>query len=90
MENRKTNEPHIFVLKLLQILDFCFSKLVCLLHLESIRQCYKNNKLKTIAPTRNDEFELPGGSYSVSNIIIPIISIILAKLYQVHHKNMKH
>ena len=28
----------------------------------------KNNKLKTIAPTRNDEFELPKGPYSVSDI----------------------
>ena len=29
---------------------------------------YKNKKLKTIAPTWNDEFELPDGSYSVSDI----------------------
>ena len=33
-----------------------------------IRQQYKNNKLKIIAPTFDDEFELPGGSYSVSDI----------------------
>ena len=32
---------------------------------EKIKQ-YKNNKLKIIAPTRNDEFELPDVSYSVS------------------------
>ena len=34
----------------------------------NIRKQYKNNKLKIIAPTWNDEFELPDGSYSVSDI----------------------
>ena len=34
----------------------------------NIRKQYKNNKRKIIAPTRNDEFELPDGSYSVSDI----------------------
>ena len=34
---------------------------------EYIKQ-YKNNKLKIIAPTWNLEFELPDGSYSVSDI----------------------
>ena len=29
---------------------------------------YKNNKLKTIAPTWNNDFELPDDSYSVSDI----------------------
>ena len=29
---------------------------------------YKNNKFKTSAPTQNEEFELPNGSYSVSDI----------------------
>ena len=33
-----------------------------------IRTTYKNNKLKIIAPTWNDEFELPNNSYSVSDI----------------------
>ena len=36
--------------------------------LKNLRKQYKNNKLKIIAPTRNDEFELPDGSYSVSDI----------------------
>ena len=35
---------------------------------KNIRKQYKNNKLKIIAPTWNDEFQLPGGSYSVSDI----------------------
>ena len=36
---------------------------------KNIRQQYKNNKLKVIAPTWNDEFELPDGSYSLSDIL---------------------
>ena len=35
---------------------------------KNIRKQYKNNKLKIIVSTYNDEFELPDGSYSVSNI----------------------
>ena len=35
---------------------------------KSTRKQYKNNKLKVIAPTRDDEYELPKGSYSVSDI----------------------
>ena len=32
------------------------------------RKLFKNNKLKMIAPTWDDEFELPAGCYSVSDI----------------------
>ena len=35
---------------------------------KNIRAQYKNSKFKIIAPTWNDEFELPDGSYSVSDI----------------------
>ena len=35
---------------------------------KNIRQQYKNNDLKIIAPTWNYEFELPDGSYTVSDI----------------------
>ena len=35
---------------------------------KNIRKQYKNDKLKIIAPTWNDEFELLDGSYSVSDI----------------------
>ena len=35
---------------------------------KNIRKQYKNNKLKIIAVTWNDEFELPDGSYSVSDM----------------------
>ena len=35
---------------------------------KSIKMPYKNNKFKISAPTWNEEFELPLGSYSVSDI----------------------
>ena len=35
---------------------------------KNIRSSYKNNKFKISAPTWNDEFELPDGSYSISDI----------------------
>ena len=35
---------------------------------KNIRKQYKKNKLKIITSTQNDEFELPDGSYSVSDI----------------------
>ena len=35
---------------------------------KNIRKQYKNNKLKIVAPTWNDEFELPDNSYPVSDI----------------------
>ena len=36
--------------------------------LKNIRKKYRNNKLKIITPKCDDEFELPDGSYSVSDI----------------------
>ena len=35
---------------------------------KNIRKQCKNNKIETIAPTWNDEFELADGSFSVSDI----------------------
>ena len=74
-ENSKTNEPKKFALNLSQRLDLRSSnKYVSLQNLsnyytwKNIRKQYKNNKLKLITPTWNDEFELPNGSYSVSDI----------------------
>ena len=62
-ESSKTNEPHKFVLNLSQRLHLKSSnKNVALENLfiydtwKNTRKLYKNNKLKIIAPTRNDEF----------------------------------
>ena len=35
---------------------------------KNIQKSYKNNKFKTSSPTWNEEFQLPDGSYSVSDI----------------------
>ena len=35
---------------------------------KTIEKSYKNNKFKISAPMWNEEFELPDGSYSVSDI----------------------
>ena len=65
MENRKTNEPHKFVLNLLQRLDLrssnkhvAFQNLSIYYTQKNIRKQYKNNKLKVLAPTMSDEFKL--------------------------------
>ena len=36
--------------------------------MKKYKKLYKNNKFKLSAPTYKEEFELPGGSYSVSDI----------------------
>ena len=73
--NRETNEPNKFVLNLWQRLDLRSSnKHVALQNLSiyytwrNIRKHYKTKKRKIIAPAWNHQFELPDGSYSVSNI----------------------
>ena len=38
------------------------------IHGKKIKNSYKNNRIKTSAPTRNDKFELPHGSCFVSDI----------------------
>ena len=74
-KNSKTNEPDKFVLNLSQILVLRSSnKHVALQNLsiyytwKNIRQQCKDNKLGIVAPTWDDELELPGGSFSVSDI----------------------
>ena len=75
-ENSKTPKPHILILKLLNKLDLRIGKKVIALSNRSIyytwkniKSAYNNNKFKISAPTWNDEFELPDGSYSVSDIL---------------------
>ena len=73
--NSKTNEPHKFVLNLSQRLDLRSWNKHVPLHNLPIYYTWKmqensiKNKEKLIAPTSNDEFELPDGSYSVSDIL---------------------
>ena len=74
-ENSKTSEPYVLILKLTDTLDLKIGeKSIALLNLsiyytwKNIKSSYNNNKFKISAPTWNDKFELPDGSYSVSDI----------------------
>ena len=74
-ENRKTSEQHGLVLKLTNNLDLrIVEKIIALSNLsiyytwKNIKNLYNNNKFKISAPTWIDKFELPNGSYSVSDI----------------------
>ena len=74
-ENSKTSELCVLKLKLTSKLDLRIGEKVLVLSTLSIyytwrniKSSYNNNKFKISAPTWNDEFELPDGSYSVSDI----------------------
>ena len=74
-ENSKTNEPHKFRLSLLDKLNLKKpNKNISLVNLSIYytwnisKSTYNNNKFKISAPTWNDTFDLPDGSYSISDI----------------------
>ena len=74
-ENSKTSEPHVLILKLTDKLDLRIGKKsIALSNLSiyytqtNIKNWYNINKFKISALTWNDKFELPDGSYFVSNI----------------------
>ena len=73
-ENSKTPKPLVLVLKLTNKLDLrigkkviALSNLIIYYTWKNIKSSY-NNKFKISAPTWNYEFELPDGSYSISDI----------------------
>ena len=74
-ENSKTSKSHVLTVKLTNKLDLSIGEnIIPLSNLSiyytwrNIKSSYNNNKFKISAPTWNDEFELPDGSYSVSDI----------------------
>ena len=74
-ENSKTSEHHVLVLKLTDKLDLkrgqktvALSNLSIYYTWKNIKSSYNYNKFKISAPTWSEEFELPDGSYSVSDI----------------------
>ena len=74
-ENSRTSEFHVSVLKLADKLDLrrgkktaALSNLSIYYTSENIKSSGKNNKFKIYAPTWSDEFELPNGLYSISDI----------------------
>ena len=74
-ENSKKPKPHVLILTLTNKIDLRMGKnVIALSNLSiyytwrNIKSSYNNNKFKISAPTWNDEFKLPDGSYSVSDI----------------------
>ena len=74
-ENRRISEYHVLVLKLTDKLDLrrgqksiALSSLSIYYTWKNIKSSYNNNKFKKSAPTWSDEFELPDGSYLISDI----------------------
>ena len=74
-ENSRTSKYHVLVLKLTDKLDLrrgqktvALSNLSIYYTWKNVKSSYNNNKFKISAPTWSEEFELPDGSYSVSDI----------------------
>ena len=74
-ENSRTPEYHVLTLKLTDKLDprrgqkaVALSNFSIYYTCRNIKSSYNNNKFKISAPTWSEEFELPDGSYSVSDI----------------------
>ena len=75
LENSRTSEYHVLVLNLTDKLDLrrgqktvASSNLSIYYTWKNIKSSYNNNKFKISAPTWDEEFELPDGSYSISDI----------------------
>ena len=75
IENSKTNEPHRFKLDLTDKINLknpikimVLANLSIYYTIKNIRSEYKSNKFKISAPTWNDTFDLPDGSYSICDI----------------------
>ena len=73
--NSKTSKKNVLILKLTNKLDLRIGENVLALSNRSIyytwkniKSSYNNNRFKISAPTWSDKFELPDGSYSVSDI----------------------
>ena len=73
--NCKMSEPHVLILKLTNKLDLRIDeKIIALSNLsiyytrKNIKNSYHSNKFKMPELTWNNKFELPDGSYSVSEI----------------------
>ena len=72
-KNSKTSDPHRLLLNLtdkinLKKIDKCVALSNHSIYYTWKKKSHKNNKFETSAPTWNEELELPGGSYSVSDI----------------------
>ena len=87
-KNNKTSEPHRFKYNLIDKLDLKNpSKNMALANLsiyytwKNIKSIYNNNKFKISAPTWNDTFNLPDGSYNITTI---------QNLYRIRNKRTRN
>ena len=74
-KNSKTNEPHMFRYNLIDKLNLKNTKknmelanLSIYYTWKNVKSIYKNNKFKISAPTWNETFDLPDGSYNIPTI----------------------
>ena len=74
-KNSKTSDPHRLLLNMTDQIDFrrkdkynALSNLSIYYTWRNIKKSYKNNKFKISALTWNEEFELPDGLYSISDM----------------------
>ena len=74
-ENSKTSEYHVLVLKLTDKLDLrrgqksvALSNLSIYYTWKNVKSSYNNNSFKISTPNWSEEFKLPDGSYSISDI----------------------
>ena len=74
-KNSKTNEPNRFKYDLIDKLDFknpnknmALGNLSIYYTWKNVKSTYNNNKFKVSAPTWNETFDLPEGSYNISEI----------------------
>ena len=74
-ENSKTNKPHSFTYRLIDKLslknpnkNMALANLNIYYTWKNVKSIYENNKFKISAPTWNETFDLPDGSYNISAI----------------------
>ena len=74
-KNSKTNKPHVFKYNLIVKLNLknpdknmALANLSIYYTWKNVKLIYKNNKFKISAPTWNETFDLPDGSYNIPAI----------------------
>ena len=67
-KNNETSYLHRLLLNLTAKIDLRRKDKYMEKYMEKFKKSYKNNKFKISAPKWNEEFELPDGSYSISDI----------------------
>ena len=90
-ENSKTNEPNRFRLYFTHKLDLRSNKTISLANFftyyswENIKSAYNSNKFKISIPTWSETFDLPDGSYEISDI-----QDYFLKMIQKHESTIKN